>query len=922
MKKICFVVSMIAMLGNTLVSAQAFSTPGFSTTTIGAGWDLPMGVAFSKDGQKLFVWEKAGKVFVCNRNASGLYDKQDIPVLDISDEVGNWGDHGLNGFALDPEFHANGLIYLLYVVDKRVLTGNNSIPVDKWNEATIGRITRYQVVNNAGILSIDPSTRVILLGESVSTGIAVLHDSHGMGSLVFASDGTLLASAGDGGSYNGADEGSFGDTHYQDALGTGIIRSNENVGAFRAQMINSHNGKILRINPANGNGMPSNPFYNSTAPRSPQSRVWALGFRNPFRFNIRPGTGSTNSSAGDIGEIYVGDVGWRTYEELNIIKAPGMNCGWPIYEGHTITANNAGEQSYSTSTVLNKDEANPLYNGTSCNRQFFRFNELLKQATADGLTTVYNPCNSSQAIGSGNRYFHRRPSIDWQQYTNNARVPTFNGNLATTAQVGSAASGVAGTPYPGNCSIAGFWYTGTLFPVQYRNTYFHGEYGADWIKSFTINFTDVVQKVENFASGFTALVCMVENPLDGTVYYVDIGDADHASVIKRVTFGGNQSPVVIMSSDVKYGPSTLNVSFIGSDSYDPEGGNLTYTWNFGDGTPNSTSANVTHAFTTPNNNPKKYLVTLTVKDIANATAVDSIIISVNNTPPNVHITSPVNNSLYRVGVDSVYTFTADVGDEEHGPNLLRYEWQKFLRHNNHEHPGVIDTSRLTSGAINRIGCNGETYYWLIRLRVFDAAGLSTLDSVKIFPACAPGSLPLVLRKFSVTQQGSVNQVKWSTESAMHIKSFEIERGDDGHNFFTIYQKQANSNAGINEYSFPDHNFPSGDLYYRLKMNEIGDVIKYSAIVKVSSDIKTEKLVISPNPVIGNFSIKYSALANGPVTIRIMDINGKAVRTIRESVNRGQNIIYLQNEPTWRAGVYIVSVQQGSDVQQGKLVKAE
>lgn len=46
---------------------------------------------------------------------------------------------------------------------------------------------------------------------------------------------------------------------------------------------------------------------------------------------------------------------------------------------------------------------------------------------------------------------------------------------------------------------------------------------------------------------------------------------------------------------------------------------------------------------------KKFVVQVTVTDNLGATGTDSLIISINNTPPNVTITSPVNNSTYRVG---------------------------------------------------------------------------------------------------------------------------------------------------------------------------------------------------------------------------------------------------------------------------------
>src|SRR5262249_29436789 len=54
----------------------------------------------------------------------------------------------------------------------------------------------------------------------------------------------------------------------------------------------------------------------------------AYGLRNPFRWTFKPGTS----------EIWEGDVGWRTWEEINRIQnylsTPVKNFGWPCYEGN------------------------------------------------------------------------------------------------------------------------------------------------------------------------------------------------------------------------------------------------------------------------------------------------------------------------------------------------------------------------------------------------------------------------------------------------------------------------------------------------------------------------------------------------------------------------------------------------------------
>ncbi|HET6993913.1 MAG TPA: T9SS type A sorting domain-containing protein, partial [Chitinophagaceae bacterium] len=74
------------------------------------------------------------------------------------------------------------------------------------------------------------------------------------------------------------------------------------------------------------------------------------------------------------------------------------------------------------------------------------------------------------------------------------------------------------------------------------------------------------------------------------------------------------------------------------------------------------------------------------------------------------------------------------------------------------------------------------------------------------------------------------------------------------------------------------------------------------------------------PASSNFSVQYDAKQSGKVTIRITDINGKLISTIHETVNKGQNIIYIQSQPSWMPGTYVITAQQGSDVQKGKLMK--
>jgi hypothetical protein len=428
------------------------------------------------------------------------------------------------------------------------------------------------------------------------------------------------------------------------------------------------------------------------------------------------------------------------------------------------------------------------------------------------------------------------------------------------------------------------------------------DYGGSWLKNITMQYVDQVQDVNAFGSGFAAIVCVTENPLDGSLFFVDLGTAS----VKRITYGGNQAPVVIMSSNKKYGPAPLAVNFTGSSSYDPENGAITYSWNFGDGSAVSTASNPSHTFSTSNNSPKKFVVKLTVKDNLNQTSVDSIIISANNTPPVININSPIKNSFYRLGADTAYTLQANVTDAEHTASQLFYKWQTMLVHNNHKHAEPIDTFRNTTAVISRIGCNGDDYSWLIKLTVTDGAGLSAVDSSRIIPYCS-GTLSAVLKSFTITAQNKTNVINWITETEINMSYFQIERSYDGVNFTSIGKILAKRAPGFGYYEWRDDDHLSGYNYYRLRMVDIGNQSKFSIIAYVFTGyVDGKDLLITPNPVVGNYFIvgaQFSKIEK--IKLRLVDMNGRIILTQDEQTKAGFNSFKINCPAMALNGIYLV-----------------
>jgi glucose/arabinose dehydrogenase/PKD repeat protein len=711
----------IGLLLTPRTEAQTF-LPDFSQSTLAGGtFNQPVGVTWDANGRQ-YVWEKGGKVWIV---ANGV--RLANPLIDISEEVGNWRDHGFLGFALDPDFLSNGRIYMMYAVDRHHLmnfgTASYSATTNEYYAATIMRITRYTAIGPA-FTSVDYGSRVVLMGETRQTGAVLLHESHSTGSLAFGSDGTLMATIGDAASYSSVDIGNAPETYHAVALNDGMMRPAENVGAMRSQLLNSHNGKMLRLDPNTGNGVPSNPFYDPSAPRSPKSRVWAMGFRNPFRMTHKPGSGSTNPADGDPGVFYVGDVGWNAWEELNICDEGGLNFGWPLFEGMwPISA-------YMNTTVYNQDVPNPHYDGVNCTQTHLSFQDLLKQATLRVLNTHMSPCLPGVPLPSTvPTFLHARPSIDWA-HGNNSRVGGYVNDEAFSYDLDAANSPVPGPRFGGYAGLGGPFIATPSMPIEFHNSAFHGDYASGWIRRFKYNANDEVVSVHDFASGLGPITWIGAGP-DGCVSYIKY-DSNN---IRRICYNGavNLPPIAVATQSVQYGPGPLTVNFTASGSSDPENGPLTYSWNFGNGT--STLPNPTRVFTAPAGVPTSYTVVLTVTDNSGQSATQTMLVSVNNTPPVVNITSIPENTFYPLGVDTTYQLQAAVTDAEHGPAQLSYAWRTTLYHNTHNHPEPIDANVNTSTVISGVGCTDETFYYTVTLTVTDAAGLATTAERTLQPRC-------------------------------------------------------------------------------------------------------------------------------------------------------------------------------------------
>ncbi|MBL8150807.1 MAG: PQQ-dependent sugar dehydrogenase [Blastocatellia bacterium] len=269
---VVFVISLLLMLVvtfNLSTNAEVEQTDfNIRLQQIASGLSSPLYVTHAGDESgRLFIVEQTGKVRIF-RNGTLLTD----PFLDISSLISFGGERGLLSVAFHPHYSSNRRFFVNYT-----RAGDGATIIAEYRASTDNP-------NRA-----EPDGRVVLM-------IPQPFSNHNGGQLQFGKDGFLYIGMGDG--------GGAGDP----------IRAGQDIENLL--------GKMLRIDIDSGSPYSSprdNPFFGATPGRD---EIFALGFRNPFRFSFDRKTG----------ELYAADVGQNRREEIDIVVRGG-NYGWNRMEG-------------------------------------------------------------------------------------------------------------------------------------------------------------------------------------------------------------------------------------------------------------------------------------------------------------------------------------------------------------------------------------------------------------------------------------------------------------------------------------------------------------------------------------------------------------------------------------------------------------
>jgi glucose/arabinose dehydrogenase/PKD repeat protein len=384
----------------TGASAAAATLPaGFADRVVFSGLTAPTDVEFAPDG-RVFVAEKGGLVKVYQ----SLTSTTPTVFADLRTEVHDYWDRGLLGMVLDPQFPARPYVYVSYTYDHAI---GDTAPPPKWNDQcpTPPGPTTDGCLASARLSRLTANGNVMAAGGErvLVEGWCQQFPSHSIGDLAFGPDGALYASGGEGASFSSVDFGQFGDRYAGDKanpcgdppgiVGAGLTPPGAQGGALRSQSTRRPagqpallSGAVLRVDPDTGEAFPGNPLASRTDANA--KRVVASGLRNPFRFTLRPGTG----------EVWVGDVGWSSWEEIDRIADPRAgvtNFGWPCFEG-------TGHQAGYDAADLTSCES--LYGAGGVSGPYYTYGHSAPVVDGDGCATANGASVSGLAFYGGGAY--------------------------------------------------------------------------------------------------------------------------------------------------------------------------------------------------------------------------------------------------------------------------------------------------------------------------------------------------------------------------------------------------------------------------------------------------------------------------------------------------------------------------------------
>lgn len=211
----------------------------------------------------------------------------------------------------------------------------------------------------------------------------------------------------------------------------------------------------------------------------------------------------------------------------------------------------------------------------------------------------------------------------------------------------------------------------------------------------------------------------------------------------------------------------------------------------------------------------------------------------------------------------------------------------------------------------------------LTLGVWNASGTCSGQPISTWSGDVQSSttLPVELLSFEGRQSSENILLNWQTASEINNDKFEIEKSQNGRDFFKIGEMDGIGNSShLQNYSFKIKSLINGISYYRLKQIDFDGQFEYSEVISVNFKEESGQLgYFYPNPSkSGMVNLDYSAQKEDEITISVFDMTGKLVVNQIQKVSKGQNNLTFDFS-FLNKGIYIVKIGDERNPTHRKLI---
>lgn len=183
-------------------------------------------------------------------------------------------------------------------------------------------------------------------------------------------------------------------------------------------------------------------------------------------------------------------------------------------------------------------------------------------------------------------------------------------------------------------------------------------------------------------------------------------------------------------------------------------------------------------------------------------------------------------------------------------------------------------------------------------------------------------LPMVVSSFKGNYYDNAVNLTWYTLTEINGKKFDVEYSTDGISFTKAAEVAAKGNSveRIN-YQFRFTKITGTTLYFRLMMTDLDGRTEYSNMIMVKTGAAQQITAsIYPNPFVEKLEVSLVLAKTSPVTVKLMDMNGRTVKTQVFTAQPGNNKWTLTGLSELNKGLFVVEVSAGKEKWMQKVLR--